>query len=289
MLRPIAEGGPRMHPLYASLPLTHYRRHEAALAELPVGLEILIDHAALAPDFAAERAAIAAALRAEGRPCRFHAPFRDLAPGGQDPEAVAHARRRLEAALELAPAFGVTAMTAHPAWEPAGYGTAEERAGWLARSVDFWAALGGRAAACGVRIDLENIFDRDPLVLAELLDALPPARFAWLLDVGHWHAFSFASLSEWLAVLGPRLASVHLHDNGGRTDDHRALGAGSLPRREVFAALAGLRRPLDWIFENRSASDLRTSLRRLALESGIAEFASLAGSGESGPASPQRS
>lgn len=278
-----------MHQLYASLPLTQFRRHEAALAGLPAGLEILIDHGALAPDFAAERTAIAAALRAQGRPCRFHAPFRDLAPGGQDPEAVDLVRRRLEAALDLAPAFGVTAMTAHPAWDPQGYGTDEERAGWLERSIAFWSALGERAAARGVRIDLENIFDRDPGALAALLAALPGERFAWLLDLGHWHAFSFAPLAEWLGMLGPRLASVHLHDNGGRTDDHRALGAGSLPRREAFAALAGLERPLDWIFENRSAADLAASIRHLALESGIAEFEGLAPAGESGAASPQRS
>jgi sugar phosphate isomerase/epimerase len=278
-----------MHQLYASLPLTQFRRHEAALAGLPAGLEILIDHGALAPDFAAERTAIAAALHAQGRPCRFHAPFRDLAPGGQDPEAVDLVRRRLEAALDLAPAFGVTAMTAHPAWDPLGYGTDEERAGWLERSLAFWSALGERAAARGVRIDLENIFDRDPGALAALLAALPGERFAWLLDLGHWHAFSFAPLAEWLAVLGPRLASVHLHDNGGRTDDHRALGAGSLPRREAFSALRGLERPLDWIFENRSAADLAASIRHLALESGIAEFEGLAPAGESGAASPQRS
>lgn len=278
-----------MHRLYASLPLTHYRRHEAALAGLPLGLEILVDHAALAPAFAAERTAIAAALRAEGRPCRFHAPFRELAPGGQDPEAVGLARRRLEAALELAPAFGVTAMTAHPAWDPLGYGTAEERAGWLERSLAFWSALGEKAAACGVRIDLENIFDRDPGALGDLLAGLPAERFAWLLDLGHWHAYSFASLAEWLAALGPRLASLHLHDNGGRTDDHRALGAGSLPRREALAALRALGRPLDWILENRSAPDLLRSIRHLTLESEIAEFAGLSGLGESSGASAPRS
>jgi len=275
--------------LFASLPLTRYRRHAAALAGLPVGLELLIDHEALAPGFAAERAAIAALLRAEGRPCRFHAPFRDLCPGGQDPEAVSLARRRLEAALDLAPAFGVTAMTAHPAWDPDGCGTAEERAGWLARSVDFWSALGERAAARGVRIDLENIFDRDPGALAALLAALPPERFGWLLDLGHWHAYSQASLADWLAALGPRLASLHLHDNGGRADDHLALGAGSLPRREAWAALAGWGRRCDWILENRSAEDLAGSIRHLAAESGIEEFTLLGAALQSPSPKPPRS
>ena len=278
-----------MHQLYVSLPLTQYRRYEAELAGLPAGLEILIDEAALAPAFAGERAAIAAALRAQGRPCRFHAPFRDLTPGGQDSEAVDLARRRLEAALDLAPDFGVTAMTAHPAWDPQGSGTEEERAGWLARSIAFWSALGDRAAARGLRIDLENIFDRGPGPLSALLAALPADRFAWLLDLGHWHAFSYAPLSEWLSALGPRLTSLHLHDNGGATDDHRALGAGSLPRREALAALRGLARPLDWVLENRSAADIATSIRHLALESGIAEFEGLSSAGESGAPPPQRS
>jgi len=196
-------------------------------------------------------------------------------------ESGALARRRLEAALDLAPAFGVTAMTAHPGWDPEGRATDEERAGWLARSLAFWSALGERAAARGVRIDLENIFDRDPSALASLLAGLPAARFGWLLDLGHWHAFSQASLAEWLAVLGPRLASLHLHDNGGRRDEHLALGAGSLPRREVLAALGALGWPRDWSLENRSAEDIATSIRHLAAESGIAEFAALAAALES--------
>lgn len=278
-----------MPQLFASLPLTDYRRHAAALARLPVGLELLIDHAALAPDFADERAAIATALRAEGRPCRFHAPFRDLCPGGQDPEAVALARRRLEAALDLAPDFGVSAMTAHPAWDPDGRGTAEERDAWLARSLSFWSALGERAAQRGVRIDLENIFDRNPEALASLLAGLPAARFGWLLDLGHWHAFSQASLAEWLAALGPRLTSLHLHDNAGRRDEHLALGAGSLPRREALAALGALGRPLDWILENRSAEDIVTSIRHLTAESGIAEFAALGAALESAETGEPRS
>lgn len=275
--------------LFASLPLVHYRRHAAALARLPVGLELLIDHEALAPDFAGERGAIAAILRAEGRPCRFHAPFRDLCPGGQDPEAVALARRRLEAALDLARAFGVTAMTAHPAWDPEGRATDEEREGWLARSLAFWSALGEHAAARGVRIDLENIFDRDPQALASLLAGLPAARFGWLLDLGHWHAFSHASLAEWLRVLGPRLTSLHVHDNAGRRDEHLALGAGSLPRRELFAALGALAWPQDWILENRSAEDIVASIRHLAAESGIAEFAALGAALESAGAAEPRS
>ena len=261
-----------MERVFASLPLVLYRRYEAELEGLPCGLELLMDHEALDPSFAAERDAIADALAARSVGCRFHAPFRDLTPAGHDPEAVGLARRRHTAALAVAPRFGVTGVSAHPGWDPGLYGTEHERGVWLERATAFWAGLGSAAAAAGVTVALENIFDRDAWALRSLLAALPAAQFGWLLDLGHWHAYSYDGLMPWLEALGERLVAVHVHDNGGRTDDHRALGAGSLPGDEALAALRSLRRPLDWVLENRSVPDLETSIRYLADRSGIAEL-----------------
>ena len=142
----------------------------------------------------------------------------------------------------------------------------------LAPGADMVLPLAGEAARAGVTVALENIFDRDAWALRSLLAALPAAQFGWLLDLGHWHAYSYDGLMPWLEALGERLVAVHVHDNGGRTDDHRALGAGSLPGDEALAALRSLRRPLDWVLENRSVPDLETSIRYLADRSGIAEL-----------------
>jgi len=262
------------HRFFAHVPLVWLPRYEEALARLPVGLELLVDHEALDPAFRPELERLAGSLGAGGTPCRFHAPFRDLSPGGHDPEAVALARRRLEAALELAPRFGVAQIVAHTAWDPDGY--ALEAEAWRDRSARFWAPLGARAAELGCRFALENVFDRDPETLAALLDRLPEAGFGVNLDLGHWHAFSRAPLADWCERLGGRLLSLHLHDNTGQADEHLALGRGTVPWPDVFAAVRELGRPLDWTVENRSLEDVLASAAFLAERSGIADFKRLA-------------
>ncbi|MBN2171403.1 MAG: sugar phosphate isomerase/epimerase [Candidatus Krumholzibacteriota bacterium] len=262
------------HRFFAHVPLAWLPRYEEALARLPVGLELLVDHEALDPAFRTELERLAASLGAAGRPCRFHAPFRDLSPGGHDPEAVALARRRLEAALELAPRFGVAQIVAHTAWDPDGY--ALEAEAWRERSARFWGPLGERAAALGCRFALENVFDRDPDALAALLDRLPETAFGVNLDLGHWHAYSRTPLAGWLERLGGRLLSLHLHDNAGRSDQHLPLGRGSVPWEAVFAAVRELGRPLDWTVENHSLEEVLASAAFLAEHSRIPEFAHLA-------------
>lgn len=262
------------HRLFISLPLAFYRDYDVELLRLPLGLELLVDHLALAPDFRGEALAIGAELRERGVPCRFHAPFRDLNPGGLDPAALALARRRLTEALEMAPRFDVKELVAHTAWDPDMY--ALDTGAWLDRSAAFWSSLAQPAAAAGARIALENVFDRGPEPLCELLRRLPAERFGANFDLGHWHAYSLSPLTEWFSALGERLLSLHVHDNGGRFDDHAALGAGSIPWREACMAIRGQSRSLDWTLENRSVEDVHASVRYLAEVSGISEFAGLA-------------
>jgi sugar phosphate isomerase/epimerase len=262
------------HRIHVHLPLSMYGKYREAVLEMPAGLELLVDHEALVPEYRSELGDIAAELREAKIACRFHAPFRDLHPAGHDPEAVALARRRLEAALELAPAFGVKRMVVHPAWSP--QGDALDREDWLARAELFFLSLVPSMKAADTCIDLENIFDHDPRLLVALLDRLEPDRFAWLLDAGHFNAYSRVPLSDWFSALGSRLSAIHIHDNGGEFDEHLALGRGNFSWPDLFSAVAALDRPLEWTIENRSIADVLASLGFLGSKSGIAEFAPLA-------------
>jgi len=257
------------HRIFVHLPLSMYDEYRDAVLGMPAGLELLVDHEALAPERRGRLAEIAVELREAQIPCRFHAPFRDLRPAGHDPEAVALARRRIEAVLELAPDFGVRSIVAHPAWDPRG--DALEREEWLDRATAFWTALAPAMEAAAVRVDLENIFDTDPSLLSDLLLRLSSRPFAFLLDTGHFHAYSTASLETWLEALGPKLVALHVHDNGGALDEHLALGRGSFPWTRLFAGLEALGRTLEWTIENRSIEDVLASLEFLRRRSGFFE------------------
>ena len=260
--------------IFAHVPAVMLPGFLPALGSLPVGVELLIDHAALDPAFRPELERLAGELRRLRRPVKFHAPFSDLHPAGLDPEAVGLARRRVTAALDLAPLFGVSAVVAHTAWDPDAHGL--EREAWIRRAVPFWTEIGRLAEERGVGLALENVFDRDPELLALLLDRLPAAPFGINLDLGHWHAYSHADLDAWVGRLGEKILSLHLHDNHGLADEHMALGAGSIPWRECFSRLRGLPLARMWTLENRSEADVRRSLAFLARESGISEFTGFA-------------
>ncbi|MBC8367030.1 sugar phosphate isomerase/epimerase [bacterium] len=262
------------HSIYIHLPLSMYRKYREAVLAIPVGLELLVDHEVLVPEFRGEMKDIAAEIRERKIPCRFHAPFRNLYPAGHDPEAVDLARRRLQGALDLAPSFGVKQLVVHPAWDPRG--DILDREAWLDRATAFWTSMLPSLEAAGASFVLENIFDLDPSLLVDLLARLPEDRFGFLFDTGHFHAFSEAGLNDWLSALGPRLQSIHIHDNGGQYDEHLALGQGSFPWGDLFELVGAQNRPLEWTLENRSVEDVIASLRFLGQSSGIAEFRHLA-------------
>lgn len=44
-------------------------------------------------------------------------------------------------------------------------------------------------------------------------------------------------MREWIEALGGQIGYVHLHDNRGDEDEHLGLGSGTIPMREVCAAL----------------------------------------------------
>ena len=68
-------------------------------------------------------------------------------------------------------------------------------------------------------------------------------RRAGALTSGTSGFFDRVGLEHWVAVLGPRLTHLHLHDNLGRGDDHLPLGQGTMDLARIFALLAGFPEP----------------------------------------------
>jgi sugar phosphate isomerase/epimerase len=94
------------------------------------------------------------------------------------------------------------------------------------------------AKRLGVRIAVENAWERTPETLAYLLDVLPGDAASVCIDTGHLSAFSRLSVRRWWDVLGDRVIALHLHDNDGLSDDHLPPGSGIFD----FAALAAILR-----------------------------------------------
>ena len=75
---------------------------------------------------------------------------------------------------------------------------------------------------------IENVLDPDPAPLSELVARIADPRAAICLDVGHAHASSRVPVAEWLHILGPQIAHLHVHDNDRSFDQHLLPGDGNI-------------------------------------------------------------
>lgn len=179
---------------------------------------------------------VARDFQASGRRLTLHAPFQDLLPGSLDDAILAASRRRLRQAFSYLPVFRPAAVVCHPGYEARLYGG--DQAEWLARAAATWKEMATLAAAQGVPVMLENVYETEPELLLELVRLVNAPNLGVCLDVGHLFAFGGGGLARWLDTLGPVIGQLHLHDNRGDQDNHLALGEGTIPWQEVLRFLA---------------------------------------------------
>jgi sugar phosphate isomerase/epimerase len=201
--------------------------------------EIAFDARALDRFSPADCAPVAEVLRARGLSVSLHAPFMDLSAGSSDPEIRAVARRRFEQLARRVPLFAPLTVVAHAGYDWKRYGYS--RPAWIDASVEFWSRTAEALNGAGTRLVLENVYERGPAEIGELLERLRPWNVGLCLDLGHLTAFGRAPLGEWLDSLGDSIVQLHLHDNRGDQDAHMAMGAGRIDFAGLFAFLKARR------------------------------------------------
>jgi sugar phosphate isomerase/epimerase len=180
-------------------------------------------------------AAVGQILREAGRSVTFHGPFMDLRPGAIDPKIRQVSLERFRRLLEIAARYLPRAIVFHPSYDEKYYVSSGGK--WLENSIDTWTQLIPLVQGLETRVALENVYEADPGYLGLLLDALPPERFGFCFDTGHFNVFASSSLESWVDRLGSRLIEIHLHDNQGALDEHLPVGQGSFPFVRFFSIL----------------------------------------------------
>jgi sugar phosphate isomerase/epimerase len=198
-----------------------------------------------------------ARLRKEGLGVVLHGPFMDLNPGALDPLVREATRLRFCQTLDLATRCGARLVVFHPGFDRWRYGGRTDL--WLEASLSFWPSLIEQAAARGVLLALENIFDQYPEPLATLMDQLDSPWLGHCFDVGHWNIFAKVTLREWIDAVGRRLVHLHLHDNDGASDAHLPAGEGNIDFDSLFRLLDTLPQQLTATLEIHSRSGLLRS------------------------------
>ena len=178
-------------------------------------------------EFAETDARVRAALA--GNPRRIlHGPFNELFPCAIDPEARALAARRYRQAIALARDYGAAKVVIHAGYNPWSYYPEWFRE----QSAIFWREF--LREDPGVEIVLENVLEREPEWIPDILRSVDSPRLRMCLDVGHGNAYSPVGVEDWLRRCAPWISHFHLHNNDGTRDSHDGLFHGSIPMKEIL-------------------------------------------------------
>jgi sugar phosphate isomerase/epimerase len=185
----------------------------------------------------------------------------DLRPGALDPKIRRVTTDRLRQVFDLAPDFRPRAIVCHPSFDGRYYVSTE--ALWLENSIATWRPFLTLAAAMDTLIALENVYEKDPRLLKELLCSLRSPHICFCFDTGHFNAFAESPLEDWISRLGPLTGQLHLHDNHGITDEHLPPGEGNFPFHELLHKLREMGRKPIITLEAHSETHFRQSLKNI--------------------------
>ena len=154
---------------------------------------------------------------------------------------------RLVRSIEIAGIVGVKCIVIHPMHHLPYLENAEKL---KAMNMDFYRSLAPYAKAAGIKIALENMWQRDAQTkqivvsacsrtkeFADWLDSLNDDCFTACLDLGHAGLYGFDA-AEMIKGLGDRLCALHVHDNDYQGDLHTAPYLGKMHWDTICAALA---------------------------------------------------
>ena len=183
---------------------------------------------------------------AEKRGVRFiqaHAPF-----GGGYDFYLGTTVPKFPAMFEMCKVIGIENVVIHPLQTGRYYGNEDAL---FDMNVKFYTALAPLAKASGVRIALENMWQRHPITrdicddvlappeeLCKMYDTLAdPDAFTVCLDIGHVALCGREPENAIRLIGGERLGCLHVHDNDYVSDLHTLPGASKINWDAVCRAL----------------------------------------------------
>ncbi|XWX03972.1 sugar phosphate isomerase/epimerase family protein [Aggregatilineales bacterium SYSU G02658] len=196
-------------------------------------------------------------------PITLHGPFFDMVSGSLDARINALCTERYQQAISIAAELGAAQIVLHANFIGSLHNLAY-REGWHQRSVDFWGPIADFAQARNVPIAMENMWEFDPSIITDLLQAVNSPYLRACLDVGHAHIFSKPEfdLATWIEAFTPWIIHFHLNNNNGILDEHHAFDweGGTLNYHELLPPLRAQFPQALFVLEMDTVDDMKASL-----------------------------
>jgi len=196
-------------------------------------------------------------------PVTLHGPFFDMVSGSLDERINALCTQRYQQAIRIAAELGARQIVLHANFIGSLHNL-NYREGWHERSVTFWQPIVEFAEAQGVPIALENMWEFDPTIITNLLQAIQSPYLRACLDIGHAHIFSNPEfdLNAWIEAFAPWLIHFHMNNNNGVIDEHHAFDweKGTLDYHQILPRLRAQFPQALFVLEMDTVEDMKASL-----------------------------
>lgn len=161
----------------------------------------------------------------------MHGAFFDVIPFSVDARIREISRVRIEQSIDIGKKIGAKAVVFHTGYNPS-LNSAEYVDKWIATNVDYWGGVLDNHP--DINIYLENSFESTPDIFERLSEQLSKyPNYGVCLDYAH-ASLSKTEPSQWARRLGPYVKHIHINDNDGISDLHRAWGNGVIDRKQFY-------------------------------------------------------
>ena len=202
-------------------------------------------------------------LRRLRGPLTMHGPFMDMVSGSPDAQINEICASRYRHAMHIASDLGAEVMVLHPNFIGSLHNVTY-REGWHKRNVEFWGRMAQYAEDQGVVIALENMWEFEPSIIADLLREIDHPNLKACLDTGHAHVFGEKNFStqDWIEEMKPWLVHTHMNNNNGILDEHHGFDwqDGVLDYHHILKDIRKLDTAPNIVLEMWDVKDMRDSL-----------------------------
>lgn len=155
----------------------------------------------------------------------LHGVFLDITISSSDKRIREASFYRVRQSMEIAQELGVKAVIFHTNFIPNFHAESYEQ-DWVYRNETYWRKI--LETYPGVEIYMENMFDETPRLLSFLAERMKDEpRFGVCFDIAHANLSGLAQ-DSWRQALAPYIRHLHINDNEGHEDSHKAVGEGSI-------------------------------------------------------------
>ncbi len=166
----------------------------------------------------------------ENRNISLHGPFLDLSSSSFDSLIRNATMVRYNQVYKVAKSIKADRIVFHSCY----YDNIYFKEAYIEKSVEFWKEYFKNKCDDDIKIHIENVYDKEPSHLIEIIDKVDNKSLSVCLDIGHINCYSELSIGDWIRLVGARIGHIHLHNNDGNKDTHSGLNNGNINIDEVL-------------------------------------------------------